>query len=97
VRARANRLANCDEANSRRASAAAVRQLEAIERLERGGRLERLPPALREVAELRRQHPYASLAELTAESGHLSRSAVNHRLRRLVEAAEQAGPAARTG
>lgn len=91
VRARANRLANCDEANSRRASAAAVRQLRAIETLERAGLLAALPPALRDVAELRRTHPYSSLTELSVESAGLSRSALNHRLRRLVEAAEESG------
>jgi DNA-binding protein WhiA len=88
VRARANRLANCDEANSRRASAAAVRQLDAISALERSGVLELLPPALREMAGLRREYPYSSLVELSTESD-LSRSAVSHRLRRLVEAADE--------
>jgi len=92
VRSRANRLANCDAANLRRTGEAASRQLAAIATLERSGRLRTLPWALREVAELRRRLPYASLVEL-AEAGEegLSRSAVNHRLRRLVEAAERPG------
>jgi DNA-binding protein WhiA len=88
MRGQANRLANCDEANSRRASAAAVRQLDAISALERSGVLELLPPALREMAGLRREYPYSSLVELSTESD-LSRSAVSHRLRRLVEAADE--------
>ena len=51
-----------------------------------------LPPALREMAELRLQYPYMNLAELAEAGGEgLTRSAVNHRLRRLVEAAERAG------
>ena len=92
VRAQANRLANCDEANSRRSSDAAVRQLEAIEHLERAGLLALLPAALQEMADLRRDHPYLSLAELVDKGPEpLSRSALNHRLRRLVDAAEESG------
>lgn len=88
VRSRANRLANCDAANLRRTGAAASRQLEAIAVLEGSGRLMTLPPALREMADLRRCYPYMNLAELAEAAGGLSRSAVNHRLRRLLEAAE---------
>jgi DNA-binding protein WhiA len=92
VRAQANRLANCDEANSRRSSDAAVRQLEAIEYLERAGVLAQLPAALRETADVRREHPYLSLGELVDKGPEpLSRSALNHRLRRLVDAAEEVG------
>ena len=47
---------------------------------------EHLPPALREMLELRLEHPDASLTEL-ARLGGLSKSAANHRLRRLVEMA----------
>jgi DNA-binding protein WhiA len=91
VRSRANRLANCDSANLRRTSAAASRQLAAIATLERSGRLATLPPALREMADIRVQYPYLNLSELAQAGGEgLSRSAVNHRLRRLVEAAERA-------
>jgi cell division protein WhiA len=92
VRSRANRLANCDSANLRRTSAAASQQLEAIAMLQHSGRLEALPPALRDVADLRLQYPYMNLTELAEAGGEgLSRSAVNHRLRRLVEAAERKG------
>lgn len=92
VRARANRVANCDEANTRRTSSAALRQLRAVEFLQMQGVLEHLPPALREVAELRTEHPYLSLSELAQEApGGVSRSALNHRLRRLISAAEAHG------
>ena len=91
VRSRANRLANCDAANLRRTSAAASRQLAAIELLEESGRLTLLPAALREMAELRTRYPYMNLGELAEAAGGLSRSAVNHRLRRLLEAAEGRG------
>jgi DNA-binding protein WhiA len=90
VRSRANRLANCDSANLRRTSAAASQQLEAISVLQSTGRLETLPAALRDAADLRLRFPYLNLAELAEAGGEgLTRSAVNHRLRRLVQAAER--------
>jgi DNA-binding protein WhiA len=92
VRARANRVANCDSANVRRTGAAASKQLEAIALLERAGCLVRLPSALREMAQLRSDNPHLNLDELAEAGGDgLTRSAVNHRLRRLVAAAERAG------
>jgi hypothetical protein len=66
-----------------------MRQVAAIEELERSGRIEELSTALREVARARRGNPELNLAELAAGM-HLSKSAVNHRLRRLVEIAEGA-------
>lgn len=92
VRARANRLTNWDQANLGRTSAAAVRQVEAITYLEARGLLDGLPVALYEMAALRLEHPYLNLSELAAESPDaLTRSAANHRLRRLEQAAEAAG------
>lgn len=96
VRNRLNRLLNADEANLARTVRAADRQLRAIERLEADGVLRRLPPALREAAAARRRHPEADLDTLAASSA-VTRSAMNHRLRRLVELAEdsdRATPAA---
>jgi DNA-binding protein WhiA len=93
VRESANRLANCDAANARRAAAAGARQAVLLGELMRSPEWRRLPAQLREVAELRIEYPYLSLTELAAAADPpLSRSAVNHRLRRLVAlAAEAAG------
>jgi hypothetical protein len=92
VRNRVNRLLNAEEANLSRTVRAADRQLQAITRLEAGGELERLTDGLREAAAQRRRQPEADLDTL-AESLGISRSAMNHRLRRLVElAAESAAP-----
>jgi DNA-binding protein WhiA len=46
---------------------------------------------LREVATLRLDHPDASLSELCLlyENGTLSRSGINHRLRKIVETAKE--------
>ena len=86
VRARLNRLLNAEEANLGRTVRAAERQLAAIARLERNGRLATLGPGLGEAAAMRRRMPDADLDTLAAALG-VSRSAVNHRLRRLVELA----------
>jgi DNA-binding protein WhiA len=85
TRARANRLANADHANVVRAVAAARAQLEAVRRLERGGRLEELSPQLREVARLRLKHPSLSLRELAAKCDPpASKSAVQRRFAALL-------------
>lgn len=86
VRARVNRLINAEGANLARTVRAADRQLLAIDRLERDGSLPRLAPSLRETAAQRRRMPDADLDTLGTALG-VSRSAVNHRLRRLVELA----------
>jgi hypothetical protein len=83
VRNRLNRQLNAEEANLSRTVRAADRQLQAILHLATTGELERLPAGLREAAAQRRQQPDADLDAL-ASSMALSRSAVNHRLRRLV-------------
>ncbi len=79
AKANANRVTNFDAANAERTATAAARQQRALETLDAGT----LPPALREMLELRLEHPDASLAEL-ARLGGLSKSAANHRLRRLI-------------
>lgn len=83
VRNRLNRLLNAEEANLGRTVRAADRQLQAITRLQARGELDRLPSALRETAHQRRRQPDADLDAMAAALG-ISRSAVNHRLRRLV-------------
>ena len=88
VRQRLNRLLNAEEANLGRTVRAADRQLVAIDRLEADGTLASLAPALRETAAVRRRMPDADLDTLSSALG-VSRSAVNHRLRRLVELASR--------
>jgi len=80
AKANANRTTNFDAANAARTAAAAARQQEDLANLDP----EALPPALREMLVLRLDYPDASLAEL-ARIGGLTKSAVNHRLRRLSE------------
>lgn len=85
LRADANRLANADEANLVRSTRAAHEQLEAI----RAIGVDRLPPHLAEVAELRMRNPSASLSELGAKARPpITKASAHRRLRaiqRLVE------------
>ena len=83
-----NRMLNAEQANLRRTVTAAGRQLAAIERLDHAGRLTAISQRLREAATARRLHPEADLDAVAAALG-ISRSATNHRLRRLVELAEE--------
>lgn len=87
LRNQANRLRNCDTANINKTITASMRQCDEISFIDQQLGLGQLPQNLREAAELRLEHPDASLAEL-AELSTLGRSALNHRLRRLHEIAE---------
>lgn len=79
------RLANADAANARRLARAAVQHLAAIDELDEARGLRSLPRALREVAELRRAHPEASLEELGRLCAPpITKAAVADRLRRIV-------------
>jgi DNA-binding protein WhiA len=93
VRNRLNRLLNAEEANVDRTVRAADRQLQAIAQLAASGELERLPEGLRETAAQRSRQPDADLDTLASALG-ISRSAVNHRLRRLLALAADARPEA---
>lgn len=79
-----NRWSNCDVANLGKAVDAAQSQIEAIHRLEKNNGIEALPEKLRETARLRLENPELSLAQLAAMA-EVSKSCLNHRLRKLVE------------
>src|ERR1700687_3525811 len=92
-----NRRLNFETANIGKTIGSGMRQAAAIERLESTGKLDHLPPALREMARWRAAHPQLNLGELAGRM-KLSKSAVNHRLRRLQQLADsQDGPVAPKG
>ncbi len=85
----ANRRVNCDQANIDRTLSASEQQCAAIRKLIDGGGMEAIPPELREIARLRLENPEMSLRELSESlSEPISRSGVNHRLKKLMELAE---------
>ena len=87
----ANRKTNCDAANVDKAVAAAQEQLAALRRLEERGQFDTLPEKLRQTAELRRAHPEVTLQELAElHEPPLTKSAVNHRLRKLLALGNEA-------
>ena len=93
IRNGANRAMNCDMANVNKTVSAAEVQLEAIERLHRAGKWETLPEKLRQTARLRRENPELSLQQLADKhTPPLSKSCLNHRLRKLVEISEEVEP-----
>lgn len=80
-----NRQVNCDAANVNKAVDAALSQIQAIRTLESQGFLADLPEKLQETATMRLENPYCTLSELAEFfSPPLTKSALNHRLRKLM-------------
>ena len=82
-----NRSVNCSTANIKKTTEAALRQIRSIELLEKEGVLRNQPLSIRQTAEMRLEYPEASLDEL-ARMSNVSRSGINHRLRKLVALAD---------
>jgi len=83
-----NRRVNCDTANLTKVVDAAQDQIAAIRALEARGVLEGLSDKLRAAAALRVANPEATLSELAElTEPPVSKSAMNHRLRKLMELA----------
>lgn len=92
LHATASRLANADAANARRLGRAAAAHLAAIDAADAAIGIANLPPALREIAELRRAHPDASLEELGRFCRPpVGKGAVADRFRRIAQAVEPPG------
>ncbi|MCL2216489.1 MAG: DNA-binding protein WhiA [Defluviitaleaceae bacterium] len=90
VRNEVNRLVNFETANLNKTVGAALGQIEAIEYIVKTVGLSYLSATLAETARLRLAHDNLSLAEIGALlEPPASKSAVNHRLRKIVKIAEQ--------
>ena len=86
-----NRRCNCDDANASKVVEAAQAQLAAIRKLEELGILDKLPAKLHQAAVARKGHPYSALSELAEMMDPpITKPAMNHRLKRLVEFAKEA-------
>lgn len=86
-----NRLVNCETANLNKTINAAVRQIDNIKYIQSTVGLEALPERLREIAALRIANEDVSLKELgeMLTTGQVSKSGINHRLRKLDQIAER--------
>ena len=86
-----NRLVNCETANLNKTIGASLRQVENIKLIDERIGLDALPEKLREIAQLRIDYQEVTLKELgeMVSSGKISKSGINHRLRKLDEIAEQ--------
>ena len=91
VRNDVNRRLNAEMANQAKSIDASMGQIRAIRLLAERQGLDSLPPALRQLAELRLTHPEVSLKELgELADPPLSKSAVYHRVRRIEAIAREA-------
>lgn len=89
IRNKANRVTNCETANIDKTVSAATVQIEAIKKIDRLVGIESLPADLLEIARLRVGNPELSLRELgELTGGKISRSGVNHRLKKIIEISE---------
>ncbi len=86
-----NRLVNCETANLNKTVSAAMKQVESIQLIDKEIGIDNLPDRLREVAKLRIDNQDVSIKELgeMVSTGKISKSGINHRLRKLNEMAEK--------
>ncbi|MCR5828747.1 MAG: DNA-binding protein WhiA [Lachnospiraceae bacterium] len=90
VRNDVNRRVNCETANIEKTVRAASKQVEDIRFLASQPGFDELPEELKMTAGLRLEHPEVSLSELAElYPASVSRSGINHRLRKLCDMAEK--------
>ena len=91
IRNNVNRQVNCETANLNKTISASVMQIEAINYLKKVKKYEELPTGLQEIAELRLEYPEMSLKDLgSLLENPLGKSGVNHRLKKIIEIADEA-------
>lgn len=85
-----NRLVNCKTANLERVMNASAEQIAAIGKLKTSGKFQKLDEDLKELAELRLEHPDMPLSELGKMlSKPIGKSGVNYRLKKIIEVSKQ--------
>ncbi|MFP7734171.1 DNA-binding protein WhiA [Priestia aryabhattai] len=86
-----NRLVNCETANLNKTIGAAIRQVENIRYIDETAGLDILPEKLREIARLRVEYQDVTLKELgeMVSGGQISKSGINHRLRKIDQIADK--------
>ena len=85
-----NRLVNCESANLNKTINASIEQIEAIRKIKKNRKFEKLSESLKEIAELRLNNPNASLIELGKMLKQpIGKSGVNYRLKKIMEIADE--------
>ena len=86
-----NRIVNCETANLNKIADASKKQIDNIKLIDAKVGIDKLPQKLQEVAIARLGHPEESLKNLgeLIPGGPISKSGINHRLRKLNEIAEK--------
>lgn len=85
-----NRIVNCETANLNKTINASIEQINAINKLIKRDELKKLSKGLQEIAMLRIENPEVSLIELgKLLETPIGKSGVNHRLKKLVEIANE--------
>jgi len=86
-----NRRCNCDDANISKVVEAAQEQLTAIRVLRERNLYDHIPDKIKQAADARQKNPESSLTELAAMMvPPISKPAMNHRLKKLVQLAREA-------
>lgn len=90
IRNNVNRKVNCETANLNKTVNSAIKQIEAIEYIQKQGKLDLLTESLQEIAKIRIANPEASLLELgNMLKIPIGKSGVNHRLKKIEAIAEE--------
>ena len=85
-----NRRCNCDDANITKVVEASQEHMNSIRILRERNQFDQLPEKLKQAAKVREENPEASLTELAGMiEPKISKPAMNHRLKRLVELARE--------
>ena len=89
MRAKVNRLVNCETANLTKTINASIEQISAIKKLQETGKFKKLDDNLKEIAILRLENPDISLVELgKLLKEPIGKSGVNYRLKKIIELAQ---------
>ncbi|MBR3255072.1 MAG: DNA-binding protein WhiA [Clostridia bacterium] len=90
MRGKVNRLVNCKSANLNKTINASVEQIDAIRKLQKTGKFNKLDDNLKEIANLRLKNPDMPLSELgKLLTNPVGKSGVNYRLKKIIDISKE--------
>ena len=90
MRGKVNRLVNCKSANLNKTINASVEQIDAIRKLQKNGKFNKLDDNLKEIANLRIENPDMPLSELgKLLKNPVGKSGVNYRLKKIIDISKE--------